>query len=258
MSNVGVLDKVMAILRAFLDTSASLQPPDVAARVGISPATAYRLMKSMAHHGLLEYGLDGYRLGITLVHLGARVVDGLDLNRLARPHLEWLRDQTSENAELHVRHGLTRVPIQVVVSQQNLRPMGQVGVPLPLHSGASAKVLLAWLPADERAALARMSHEAEYSDVPFDAGRWEQELALTRRQGWAASDGERESGVSAVASPVYGHEGSVVAALVVSGPTIRLGTAELRTRAVEAAVTAAQAVSLSAGHNPTSDSRRNA
>ncbi|MGH3423225.1 MAG: IclR family transcriptional regulator, partial [Nocardioidaceae bacterium] len=133
MSGVGVLDKVMAILHLFPNGSTRMQPPEVAARVGIAAPTAYRLMKGMTEHGLLEHDALGYRLGVTLLHLGSRVADGLDLNHLARPHLEWLRDQTSENAELHLLHGCCRVPIEVVTSNQNLRPMGQVGVPLPLH-----------------------------------------------------------------------------------------------------------------------------
>jgi DNA-binding IclR family transcriptional regulator len=55
VGQVGVLDKVMAILHAFPDGAARLQPPEIAEQLGISQPTAYRLMKSMAEHGLLGY-----------------------------------------------------------------------------------------------------------------------------------------------------------------------------------------------------------
>jgi DNA-binding IclR family transcriptional regulator len=255
MGEVGVLDKVMAILHAFTSGSTTLQPPEVAERLGISQPTAYRLMKNMAGHGLLEYDAGGYRLGVVLLHLGARVADALDLNNLARPQLRWLRDETSENAELHLLHGTTRVPVEVVVSPQNLRPMGQVGVPFPVHVGASAKVLLAWLPEEERRSLSLASHRAEADARPFDIDAWEQELAATRERGWAESDGERESGVSAIAAPIRNHTGTVVAAMVVSGPSSRLTNRATREAARGATVAAAARTSAAIGQNEETTTR---
>lgn len=247
MSEVGVLDKAVAILDAFPTGATILQPPAVAARLGIAPPTAYRLMKSMAEHGLLERDSGGYRLGVALLHLGARVADGLDLNHRARPHLEWLREQTSENAELHLLRGITRVPIQVVASSQNLRPMGQVGVPFPLHVGASAKVLLAWLPLEERKSLVLGSYGTAPSQSAFDMDSWERALAMTRKRGWAESSGEREAGVSSIAAPVRGHDGSIVAAIVVSGPSSRLNKRPTSADAVQAVLEAAERLSVAIG-----------
>ena len=46
-------------------------------------------------------------------------------------------------------------------------------------------------------------------------------IAAARRDGYAVSHGEREEGLSAVAAPVTGRSGAVVAALALSGPTLR-------------------------------------
>jgi IclR family acetate operon transcriptional repressor len=224
VTSVGVLDKVMAVLHAYPDGTARLEPPEVAARLSISQPTAYRLMKAMAGHGLLERDPTGYRLGVTLLHLGSRVAEGLDVKHAAHQHLVWLRDETGENAELHLRHGHTRVPIDVVASRLNLRPMGQVGIPFPLHMGASSKVLLAWLEPDEVCALTNASVAAEPDPHPhqFDPANFDRELAETRQRGWASSDSEREAGVASFAAPVRDRFGVVVAALVVAGPSTRL------------------------------------
>jgi DNA-binding IclR family transcriptional regulator len=40
-------------------------------------------------------------------------------------------------------------------------------------------------------------------------------------QGYAVSHGERDAGLSAVAVPILGRSASVVAALTLSGPTVR-------------------------------------
>ncbi len=248
MPPTGVLDKVMAILESFPDGSARLEPRDVAARLEISTPTAYRLMKGMAGHGLLERDAAGYRLGVALLHLGARVADGLDVRQVARPHMQRLRDSTSENAELHQRHGATRVPIEVLTSPLALRPIGQLGVPLPLHVGASASVLLAWLDPDESAELARTSHARSTADEEFDVSRFARRLDLVRQQGWAASDGEREAGLASVAAPVRDGTGAVVAAMVVSGPAARLRPSATRRAVVAATTHAADGVSHDLGH----------
>ncbi len=249
MSDVGVLDKVMAILRCFPDGVARVDPRGAAARTGMTAPTAYRLMKAMAEHRLLESdGRQGYRLGVTLLHLGARVADGLEVRHVARPHLEWLRDRTRENAELHLRHGSSRVPVDVVPSPLNLRPMGQVGVPFPLHVGASAKVLLAWLEADESEALVRASHATDATGQEFDARHLARQLAEVRAQGWAFSDGEREVGVASVAAPVRDRFGMVVAAVVLAGPSARLGQRTVRQTAVSLTTEAASRVSHDLGH----------
>ncbi|MGH3355927.1 MAG: IclR family transcriptional regulator [Nocardioidaceae bacterium] len=248
MSDVGVLDKVMAILQSYPDGVARLDPRAVAARLGMSAPTAYRLMKGMAEHGLLEQDAQGYRLGVTLLHLGSRVADGLEVRHVARPHLEWLRDRTQENAELHLRHGSSRVPVEVVPSRLNLRTMGQVGVPFPLHVGASAKVLLAWLEADEGEALARTSHAHQGEERrEFDASRLSRDLARVRRQGWAFTDGEREVGVASVAAPVRDRFGSVVAAVVLAGPSSRLAKKPAFRQAVDLTTEAGARVSKGLG-----------
>lgn len=248
MSNVGVLDKVVSILQCYASGTERLEPPEVAARLGLSPATAYRLMKAMAEHRLIEHEPAGYRLGVTLLQLGARVADGLELRHVAAPHMEWLRDQTSENAELHLRHGATRVPIEVLAGPRNLRPMGQIGVPLPLHVGASAMVLLAGLDPDEAVLLARTSQQASGDTRELDTDRIGSACTRVRKQGWASSDGEREPGVAAVAAPVYDRLAAMVAALVVSAPSDRLRPKAAKAIAVDACVEAARRVSRDLGH----------
>lgn len=163
---------------------------------------------------------------------------------------------TANKADL--ASGLLRagVPIEVMTSRQNLRPMGQVGVPFPLHGGASAKVLLAWLEPQERQSLVMASHERDSSPRPFDFTGWERQLARTRKQGWAESDGERESGVSSIAAPIRDRVGAVVAAMVLSGPTTRLTERSVRTAAVQATVESAAWVSRAVGNVDVPASRR--
>jgi DNA-binding IclR family transcriptional regulator len=68
----------------------------------------------------------------------------------------------------------------------------------------------------------------------------EGELATVRGRGWAASVAEREPGVASVSAPVLQPDGSLAAALCVSGPVSRLGQAPGRKLSGQVAEAAAE------------------
>jgi DNA-binding IclR family transcriptional regulator len=142
----------------------------------------------------------------------------LPLRELAHPALERLARTTGESAQLFVRDGDRRICVDAVDSEHELRTIVDVGASLPLTQGSAGKVFLAWGPSVEG----------------DDMDRLAQQLATTRRRGWADSFGERAPGVASVSAPVFGPGGAVLAAISVSGPASRI--APLRAKAYAPAV----------------------
>lgn len=255
MTSVGVLDKVMAILDAFADGTARMEPPEVAARTGISAPTAYRLMGAMAEHRLLGVDGRGYRLGTRLLQLGARVSEGVEVRALALPHMKELRDATGETVELQILTGHSRVPVEMVVGRRTVRTMGQIGVPLPIHLGASSRILVAWLPEPAALELARRS-AADHPGSAWDAQDYRDRLRRVREQGWEFSAGERDPETSAVSVPIRDRHDDVIAALVVSSTATRLADDAHRSAVIEQACAAAAVISAELGRgagSPTSE-----
>jgi IclR family acetate operon transcriptional repressor len=84
-------------------------------------------------------------------------------------------------------------------------------------------VLLAGLPDEELERLAAdgaFEQRTERSISETDALR--AEIEQVRAQGWARDDEEYVAGVGCVAASVHDHEGQVIVALTVSGPTGRI------------------------------------
>ncbi|GAC1423076.1 MAG: DNA-binding transcriptional regulator KdgR [Ktedonobacteraceae bacterium] len=221
-TEVGVLDKIIAILHTFTQGSTVLSPQDISARTRLPLPTVYRLCQAMSEHGMLEKEGQHFRLGITLMHLGALVAEGIDLRGQTLPHLRWLNEQTGENAELHVRHGEIRIVLETVRSSHSLRPFAAVGAPLPLHLGAAGKVLLAWLPPAERDALIHISATRFASTQAIDRSALTKQLEQIQHDGWAVSDAERAPGVAAIAAPMFDVQGSIAGAIALTAPSIRL------------------------------------
>ena len=190
VSDVGVLDKAMAILTALEQRPLALA--GLVDATGYHRATAHRLATALEVHGMVRRDGEGrFRLGGRLVELGRVAVNALPLRDAARPALEALVAATGESAQLYVREGDHRICVDAVESPHGLRTIVAVGAVLPLDRGSAGKVLLASRSVVER--------------------------------GWAESAEEREAGVASVSAPIRDLDGDVRAAISVSGPIERTG-----------------------------------
>jgi len=183
---------------------------------GLAKTTVIRLVSTLEQSGLLWATTNGYMAGPGLwrwAHLARR---SWELPAETQRMMRDLAMRQRETVNLYVARDIYRVCIAQQESPQPLRHVVHVGDELPIYSGATAKVLL--MEAGP-ALLARVARSSPYGEGHVKRlQEWIDEAAA---QGYAVSHGEREEGLSAVAVPILGRGGSVVAALSLSGPTIR-------------------------------------
>jgi len=204
---VGVLDRCVALLDLLAGGPRPLRW--LADASGLPRPTAHRLLVALEAHRLVSRDAAGnFRLGPRLTELAAAAGPELDLATLAGPVLDRLHRATGESVQLYVRSGDQRLCIAARDAGTGLRDSVPVGALLPLEVGSGGKVLLAW-----------SASATGHTSLP------EAELATVRSRGWAASVAEREPGVASVSGPVLQPDGSIAAALCVSGPVSRLGQA---------------------------------
>ena len=208
LSGIGVLDKAVLVLRAV--APAPLGLADLCASTRLPRATVHRLAVGLEVHGLLARDPQNrWRPGPLVGALAAAAPD--PLVAAAAHVLPRLRDSTGESVQVYRADGLSRVCIAVAEPAAGLRDSVPLGAVLPMRAGSGAQVLAAWAEAPTaRAVLA-------------DASFSERTLAEVRRRGWAQSVAEREPGVASVSAPVRDPNGTVIAAVSVSGPVERIG-----------------------------------
>jgi len=93
-----------------------------------------------------------------------------------------------------------------------------VGLAVPLHCSAVGKVFLAF----DAAALPKGRLEQRAPRTITTRQRLARDLEAVRSHGYAVADQELEPGLVAIAAPVQRADGEVVAALSISGPSVRL------------------------------------
>lgn len=203
-----MLDKSVAILASVADRPHSLS--DLVEATALPRATAHRLAVALEIHRLLARDAGGrFVLGPRVAELAAALPD--PLVAAAGPVLAGVRDECGESAQLYRRDGAERVCVAAAERTHGLRTTVPVGSRLPLTAGSGAQVICAW------------SDAGTLHDVLANAEFNERSLADVRRRGWAQSVGQREAGVASVSAPVLGADGSLVAAISISGPIERLG-----------------------------------
>lgn len=192
-----------------------LRVSDAAAELGVARSTAHRLISMLRFRGFVEQARDRtYRAGSAFADLGGGPSSATALLGIARPHLVRLTEKAGETSNLMIRVGSDVQFIDSIESKQALRVGSRVGVRLAARLTSGGKVLLADLPFEEVALL----HPGLAAD---DLGTLKRTLAAVRRQGFGTNIQESERGVVAVGMAVRGLNGSAIAAVTISAPTVR-------------------------------------
>lgn len=229
------------LLCAFTPGDRDLGVSELAARLGLAKSTVHRLLATLAIEGLIEKDRSSgrYRLGLKLYELGAIVSTHLDLHQLVTEPLDDLRNRTHETVHVSILDNGEVLYIERRESLQTVRVFARVGHRNHAHCTSSGKVLLAWLPPEERAALLReRGLPAHTPHTITDPDRLEAELALVRERGWSSNLDESELGASSVAAPIRDATGEVVAAIACVAPSTRLNRETMRRYALETVGTA--------------------
>lgn len=242
------VERALDILLLFDASRPKLGVSEIARELGFSKSTAHRLLSVLASRGMIMQDLESrrYSLGLALLRLGRVVAESLDIRQKALPVMRRLQEQTGETVNLNVERDGARICIEKVESRHDIRHFVEIGRPLPLHCGASGKVLLAFMPAQRRKRVLSESLSRFTRHTLTDPEHLERDLELIRRQGYATSRSERVLGAASVSAPIRDASGRVVAALTVSGPEVRF-TPDSIARFIDRVVRAANEVSGSLG-----------
>lgn len=204
---------------------------EVAAALGVHKSTAFRLIAALEAGRLVEQ--DGerrkYHLGRGVLRLAGATIGRLELPTESRPVCRRLAADLDEAVNVAILDSGEATNILQEYGTSAITGRNWLGQRTPLHATASGKVLLAWMDA---VALKEYLTAKLHSYTPVSVtnpASLEAELARVRSQGWASTTEEFEIGLNAVAAPIYGPTGEVIAAVGASGPSYRLTTESFAT-----------------------------
>ncbi|MGW5479488.1 IclR family transcriptional regulator [Streptomyces sp. NPDC004008] len=223
---------------------------EVAAEIEVHKSTAFRLLGALEARGLVEQsGERGkYSLGFGIVRLAGAVTGRIDITQQGRPVCERLAESIGETVNIAVMQERYAINLYQVRGQAAVTAHNWVGQLTPLHATSSGKIMLAHLSAEERAALLTDAGLKKLTPRTISSkAKLEKNLAEARERGYAWTLEELEIGLHAMAAPIRGREGEVIASISASGPSYRF-TAERLHELAPVLVEGAEEISRRMGH----------
>jgi DNA-binding IclR family transcriptional regulator len=227
--------RALRILRAFSDARPAWSLAEVSRELELSKPTAFRLLLALEHEGLVaRHELAGpYRLGPAAIELGARAQRANGVAIAARPELEALTRATGETSSVEVLAGEETLILDEVQGGHLIGTSPSIGTRWPAHATSTGKVLLAAAVERDPDLVRRMARHGGgrlrglTPGTIRSAARLTAELSRVAGQGYSTAIGELEAGYVALGAPVRRHDGSVVAAISLGGPSTRFTDARI-------------------------------
>ncbi|MFV2177269.1 IclR family transcriptional regulator [Actinomadura sp. LOL_016] len=197
---------------------------ELATTAGVHKTTVLRLLRTLEEERFVHRDGDHrFHLGSRMFALARASLEQHGIRDVAAPHLAKLNETTGQTIHLGVLEGDDVIYLAKYDSRHAIRMYSRVGLPMPLHATAIAKVLLADLPAARRRRIAEDIEYTRFTDNTITGPReLLAELDRVAEQGHAMDDAEHETFIRCVGAPVRDASGRVAAAVSVSVPEVVL------------------------------------
>jgi IclR family KDG regulon transcriptional repressor len=238
------------ILEQFHDNVDELGVTDLSKRLRLHKNNVFRLLATLESRNYIEQNklTENYRLGLKNLELGQTVIKQMGILRRSRPVLESLALECNETCYVAVLRDAHVIYLDAVESSYPVRVASRVGTRLPVHCTAAGKVMLAnatdtrWQGSQPCGELRR------YTPTTItDRFELKKQLEKVAAQGYALEDEELDQEVRGIAAPIRDYTGSVIGALSISGPAMRLGEPRLHDELAPMIERAAEDISLRLG-----------
>jgi IclR family pca regulon transcriptional regulator len=241
------LARGLAVLGALGAAPGGMTLSAVAESTALPRATARRSLLTLQRMGYVACRVDRFSPLPRVLDLGYPLLSALPLGALAQPHLADLVRKVHESASVAVLDGDDIRYVARVAAGRIMSVTITVGTRFPAHATSMGRVLLAGLPAGERAAwLARAKPAPLTAFTLTTPDRLGAALEQVGREGYAMVDQELEEGLRSVAVPVRGGNGEVIAAVNVSLHAERTSAREARETILPALRDAAERITADA------------
>jgi DNA-binding IclR family transcriptional regulator len=207
-----VLRRALRILDTVKEAGDGISLSEISRRSGVPLSTTHRIVGELHEWGALERNDAGeYRIGLRLWEVATVTPRSVGLQRVALPYMQDLFETTHRGVHLAIREKEQVVFVERFLSPETATDRTRVGGRYELTATAIGLVLLAHAPAELQEEVVTAPIAVPSWAPPVTERELRQKLADIRRAGYATTLVRKE--YISVAAPIYGHTGTVVAAL---------------------------------------------
>ena len=225
---LSTLERGLSVLRAFNQSRPEMQLSEVAAATGLNPAVARRCLNTLVQLGYVAQHGRRFLLRPEVLVFGSAFLASMNIEQIAGPHLQAVRDETGDSSSMAVLSGTDILYLAHVSTNRTIRLGASVGTRYPAYATSLGRVLLAYQDDEAidaylaEAELARLTEHTITSKAEL-----KKRLRQARTQGYDSAQDELDYGIVSVAVPVFDAERRIAAAINCSTSTTRVSREEL-------------------------------
>jgi len=235
------LKRMLALMDVFTPAAPVWSSEDLIRYSGVAASTCYRYLKILHSSGFLARVANGsYVLGPRVIELDYAMRLSDPVYVLGSPVIAQLQKQTGCNALLSILYSDSVMCVQEALSPSAPAEIFRRGQKRPLVAGASAKIILAFLPLHQlRSVYTKHRRAIASTGLGADWTRFKTILRDIRKAGYSMSTGEYNPGIVSIAAPIFNRNNEVLGSVTLAEAVAQVPESEFR-RYVDDVVRAGQ------------------
>lgn len=250
--SVQSLDRALQLLDIIADAD-GLSLADTAKKSDLAPSTVHRILGTLEDHGHVRVDPDTghWLIGVAAFRVGSAFLRSRNLVAMSRVGMRQLMEATGETVNLGIDEDGDVVFVAQIESHAPIRAFFRPGRRTAIHASGIGKALLATMPDAHVAEILETRKPAAFTARTITGRKAMQaELAASRARGWALDDEEQTPGMRCVAAPIFNELGETIAAISISGPTVRMSDDRLAELSAAVAGAARRITEENGGYPP--------
>lgn len=225
------VDHALDVLEAFHGEEDELGITELSRRLKLHKNNIFRILATLENRGYIEQNrtTENYRLGLGTLEMGQTYIRHTGLLRIARPIMDELNRKVNENIYIGILKDRFAFYLDVVESNHTVRVLSRVGCRVPAYCAAIGKAQLAFETPENIAEILGKKDLKKFTPKTIsDREKLLEHLVLIKETGYALDDEEWDEGVRCVGAPIFDYTRKAVAAISISGPSVRMEMDKLK------------------------------
>lgn len=220
-SSLTTVDRAFAILDVLWDLNGA-GPTEVAERLDIPDSTSYEYLRALANTRFVTAEKGTYTLSKYFLTMGGKMRHRSQLFQVAKEEMRHAASQTDELVGLTVEDGGYAIILHQEEGIRALELGTYVGATIPMHTNASGKAIMAFMPEERIEAILSSGQLASRTpETITDPEQLREELARIREQGHVVDWDQQVLGMGMAAVPIT-VAGEVLGSVCIVAPTGRI------------------------------------
>jgi DNA-binding IclR family transcriptional regulator len=219
------LVRAIKIIELLAERSAGLTTAQITELLNIPRNSVFRITSTLLEYDYLVRDEDSkaFQLSKKLLTMGYAALSEESLIEKSLEGMRHLRDKYKETIPLGILNGHEGLVIEEVPGLHSFRYVLEPGRRFHLHTAAPAKAILAFLPNEERDRIIKQIKFNRFNENTVkNKTEFLKVLQETRNRGYSIDHAEEIEGMHCIGAPVFNRLAYPIAAIWITGPSIRI------------------------------------